>query len=116
MNPSCVRRRCKSHIAWRTCDAVIRAAGLSYKSLRTYFNDGITWTRLRQMATLPQANGGLALFKDGGAKCKQICGANPHTIIDGRPIADLEFLKFASRTQRYCIGFPPRTWHNVPRA
>ena len=33
LNPGYVRRRCVPHIAWRICDAAIRASDLDYKAL-----------------------------------------------------------------------------------
>ena len=99
LNPGYVRRRCISHKSWRTSDAVIRADCLSYKAICSYLNDGITWTRLRQIATVPKDLGGLQLFTDGGPRCKQVFGNRPRTIIDGRPLTDLQFLKFLGKNE-----------------
>ena len=62
---SYVRRRCLPHVAWRTADAAIGAYGPDaaiYRNLAAYLNDGITWKRLRTLATSPREVGGLALF------------------------------------------------------
>ena len=59
LSPGYVRRRCLSHIAWRTCDVAIRVSSLSYKNLVSYLTDGITWFRLRQIAITPRDLGGL---------------------------------------------------------
>ena len=93
LNPGYVRRRCLPHIAWRTCDAAIKASGLSYRALAAYLTEGITWTRLRELATRTMADGGLNLFRDGSAACKELFGKAPGAIIDTRPETDLEFLK-----------------------
>lgn len=51
LSPGYVRRRCLPHIAWRTCDMAIRSSGLDYKTLAAHFVDGITWSKLRVLAT-----------------------------------------------------------------
>ena len=63
--PGYVRRRCLPHIAWRTADQAIRASELDYKALCSYFGEGITWTRLRELAVRDPRDGGLGLFTDG---------------------------------------------------
>ena len=72
----------------------IRASGLSYKSLAAYFTEGITWSRLSDLATNAKEFGGLALFKLHGKRWKEICGTAPGAIIDNRPETDLQFLQF----------------------
>ena len=68
LSPGYVRRRCLPHIAWRTADMAIRASGLDYKALAAYFVEGITWTRLREIATRAPADGGLGLFQEPQSK------------------------------------------------
>ena len=94
LNPGYVRRRCLPHIAWRTCDVAIRTSGLDYKSLAAYMVEGVTWSRLRELATVDPANGGLGLFKDGSIECKRMFGVAPSAIAESRPETDLNFLKF----------------------
>ena len=86
MNPGYVRRRCIPHIAWRTCDAAIRASSLEYKALAAYLCDGVTWSRLRDIATKGPAKGGLMLFPDGSQQCKDLFGRSPSAICDPTPI------------------------------
>ena len=93
LNPGYVRRRCLPHIAWRTCDRAIGASGLSYKALAAYLVEGVTWQRLRELATRAVPDGGLNLFKDGSESCKAVFGTSPKAIVDGRPETDLEFLR-----------------------
>ena len=94
LSPGYVRRRCLSHIAWRTCDVAIRVSSLSYKTLVSYLTDGITWFRLRQLAITPRGLGGLGLFGDGTRACKAMFGEAPHGIVENRPETDLMFLQF----------------------
>ena len=94
LNPGYVRRRCIPHIAWRTCDLAIRSSGLDYRALAAYFVEGITWSRLRELATREPADGGLGLFRDGSRRCKDMFGQSPCAIIDSRPETDLNLLKF----------------------
>ena len=91
--PGYVRRRCLPHIAWRTSDMAINASSLDYRSLAAYLVDGITWSRLRNLAVKSKAAGGLALFKDGDSGCKHIFGKSPSAIISSRPETDLKFLQ-----------------------
>ena len=72
--PGYVRHRCLPHIAWRTMDMAIRASDLDYRALCAYFADGITWSRLRNIAVQDRAAGGLALFRDGSRACKDGAG------------------------------------------
>ena len=53
-----VRHRCLPHIAWRTADMAIRASGLDYRSLAAYLVDGVSWSRLRAIATTAEAERG----------------------------------------------------------
>ena len=94
LSPGYVRRRCLPHLAWRTADMAIRAAGgLDYKSLAAYLVDGITWTRLREIGVRSRLDGGLGLFTDGSRACKEIFGKSPSAIISSRPDTDLHFLR-----------------------
>ena len=92
LSPGYVRHRCLPHIAWRTADMAIRSSGLDYKALCVYFVDGITWTRLREIATRGPDDGGLGLFGDGSRGCQEIFKQSPSTIIASRPETDLNFL------------------------
>ena len=94
INPGYVRRRCLPHISWRTCDQAVGASGLDYKKLAAYLVEGITWSRLRDIATQSPDSGGLGLFTDGSSACKEIFGSSPSAIIQNRPETDLKFLKF----------------------
>ena len=94
LNPGYVRRRCLPHIAWRTCDQAIEASALRYRRLAAYLVEGITWQRLRELATRSVRDGGLNLFKDGSEACKAFFGKSPSAIVDGRPETDLQFLRF----------------------
>ena len=74
----------------------IRASDLDYKALAAYLVDGITWSRLREIAVQPSGFGGLQLFRDGSAQCKNLFGCSPSAIILTRPDTDLQFLKLLS--------------------
>ena len=89
-----VRRRCIPHISWRTCDLAIRVSGLDLKGICTYLCEGITWSRLRELATTGQERGGLGIFQNSSQKCKDIFGKSPAAIVVSRPDTDLRFLKF----------------------
>ena len=72
----------------------IRASELDCRSLAAYLVDGITWSRLREIATLPRAAQGLELFRDGSRLRKETFGVSPSAIVSTRPETDLKFLKF----------------------
>ena len=72
----------------------VKASGLDYRALAAYFVDGVTWTRLRAIATQMPATGGLDLFRDGTRDCKKIFGNSPSAIVLTRPETDLNFLRF----------------------
>lgn len=96
-NPSYARRRCIPHISWRTSDMAIKAAAEvmeDYKPIAAALGDGVTWQRLRALATKPIDEGGLALFADGSPQCYEIFHQGPPSIVSGRPLTDKEFLEF----------------------
>ena len=93
LNPGYVRRRCLPHIAWRVCDQAIKAAGLDFKALAAYLTDGVTWSRLREIAVQPPYKGGLNLFKDGSRQCMDLFGTSPAALVVTRPETDLRFLR-----------------------
>ena len=51
LNPGYVRHRCLPHISWRTSDVAIRTSALNYRSFAAYLNEGITWSKLQEIAT-----------------------------------------------------------------
>ena len=77
LNPGYVRRRCVPHIAWRTCDSAIRASSPEYQSLCAYFCEGVTWTRLKEIATNLPELGGLGVFSSSSADCKRLFAKQP---------------------------------------
>jgi hypothetical protein len=91
--PGYVRRRCLPHIAWRTMDMAMQSSGLDYKKLAAYLVEGVTWSRLREIAIKDPRHGGLKLLKDGSEACKKIFGRAPCAIVGTRPETDLKFLK-----------------------
>ena len=63
---------------------------MNYRGIITYLREGITWTRLRDIAVKPQRDGGLALFRDGSAECKEVFGVGPGPTLEGRRETDLK--------------------------
>ena len=71
----------------------IRSSGLDCKALTAHLCEGVTWSRLREIATKDPAQGGLGLFSDSSQECKNLFGRSPSAIIVSRPDTDLNFLK-----------------------
>ena len=65
---------------------------LTTEPVAAYFVEGITWSRLKVLATTPAADGGLGLFRDGSQQCKDVFGKSPSAIVESRPQTDLKFL------------------------
>ena len=59
----------------------IKASELDYKDVAAYLVDGVTWGRLKAIATHAPEDGGLGLFTDGSRKCKEIFSAGPSAIM-----------------------------------
>ena len=60
-NPLYVRRRGLEHLSWNFCSAGIAAAGQLCKDLKalgTYLSEGVTWQRLKEIATTSVERGG----------------------------------------------------------
>ena len=63
-------------------------------ALCRYLHDGITWTRLKSLATQPTSVGGLSLFSEISRECVDIFSKAPPNIIDARPETDMLFLNW----------------------
>ena len=72
----------------------IKASGLDYKEFAADLVDGVSWDRLRAIATQAPEEGGLGLFTDGSRKCKEIFSTSPSAIIKNKPETDHTFLEF----------------------
>ena len=59
----------------------IKASELDYQHLAAYIVDGVTWGRLRAVATQTREDGGLGLFKDGSNDCNDIFSRGPSAIL-----------------------------------
>ena len=70
----------------------IGASGLDYKALAAYLVDGVTWSRLKEIATKGPAEGGLQLFQPGSQQYKNLFSSSPCAIVATRPQTDLGFL------------------------
>lgn len=96
-NPSYVRRRCFGHFPWRVADQGITAMGetmAATQSLCVYLRDGITWSRLKGIATQTPEMGGLALMQEGTPEYNRFFTKAPPNIMEDRPETASEFLKW----------------------
>ena len=86
----------------------IEASELDSKDLVADFVDGVTWGRLRAIATQAPEDGGLGLFTDGSRKCKDICSTNPSAITKNRPDTDLNFRESSRAKSTPCTCWQKR--------
>ena len=96
-NPSYVRRRCLPHLSWRTSDAALNCCAEqtgAYKTIAAHLADGVTWKRLRTLATTSRAAGGLELFGDGSPACHRMFSRCPGVVVSTRPQTDMEVLEY----------------------
>ena len=96
-NASYVRRRCFGHFPWRVADQGLLAMGetmTSTNSLCVYLREGITWTRLKAVATQPLEHGGLNIMAEGDAEYVRFFSRAPPNILEDRPETASEFLKW----------------------
>jgi hypothetical protein len=94
--PGYVARRCLGHIAWRVADAVI-AEIANYDlvhALCGYLREGKTWSRLQALATTPELEGGLGLWRELSQEHRDMFHTAPPSIVDNRPETDRNFLAF----------------------
>ena len=130
--PLYVRRRGLEHLAWNYCSAGLSACSdlcHAYRDLSTYLHEGVTWSRLKQIATSPDRLGGLGLFGANTQadpairracitsthaptwphKCKKkqamkdIFARAPPTVIDNRPETDMLFLQWLGPRERVLL-------------
>jgi hypothetical protein len=102
-NPLYIRRRCLGHLSWRICDNLLNhlsAELKQYKKVCNYLTEGMTWQRLKDIATLPDDAGGLDLMQPGTREFSAIFSKAPETILENRPETDYIFLSWlASRAE-----------------
>jgi len=65
---------------------------VSIKTIAAHFADGVTWQRLRCIATTSKADDGIELFRDGSQACHDVLHCHPGATILTRPQTDLKFL------------------------
>lgn len=99
-NNSYVRRRCMSHISWRTCDAALQIMTPESWDLSTYLRDGITWGRLLAIATQPRNIGGLALMNAHSAAYLAFASPAPPSVLESRPETNFIFLQWLRPRQQ----------------
>ena len=108
LSPGYVRRRCLPHMAWRTGDMAIKASALDYRALAAYLVDGITWNRLKAIATTTRAEGGLGICTEGSRAYKNLFHTAPSAIIETRPDSDLKLLKFLNGKEHILFDLASR--------
>ena len=71
----------------------IKANDPDYQNLAAYFVEGITWTRLRAIATQDPRDHGLGLFATSSKACKDVFSKSPAAIVKNKPETDLHCLQ-----------------------
>ena len=72
----------------------VNVSELDYKGLAAYLVEGVTWGRLKAIATQTPAEGGLGLFTESSHTCNEFFSTSPSAIIKSRPETDHTFLEF----------------------
>ena len=101
--PSYVRRRCLTHIAWTICKQGLKETDCKvYESICTYLNSAqsTTWFQLKALAVLPREDGGLGLLTEGSKEYLAIFDEMPGTIVEDRPESVMNFLRFLRNKER----------------
>ena len=94
-NESYVGKICLAHLSWRVCDAGIRVMhSKKVEAIETYVRDGITWSRLKTIATASLEHGGLALFAEASEESVNFFSRAPPKILEDRPETNAEFLEW----------------------
>ena len=105
-NPSYVNKRCMGHMPWTVAKAGMHAAGTLYDStnaLCVYLRDGVTWQRLKAIATTDRTLGGLQLFTEGSRRYNALLGTQPPNIIEDRPETAASFCRWLLPRQRQLL-------------
>ncbi len=92
MSPWCARRRRVPHMAWRTCGPAIKATRVDLKGFAACLSDGVTWSRLNDVATMSVAPGALGSSPPPRSSARAYLAGGRSAIIVTRPDADLQFL------------------------
>ena len=98
--PDYVRRRCFGHLPWRVAGAGLNEMDSfnelfrGIKAISEYLHEGVTWNRLKSIAVLPPAEGGLALFADGSPEYAFYFTTSPPRNMTERPETTAELLKW----------------------
>ena len=72
----------------------VNASELDYKDLAAYLVEGVTWGRLKAIATQAPEAGGLGLFEESSRTRNEIFSSSASAIIKNRPETDHTFLEF----------------------
>ena len=74
--------------------------GKDINSCNVYLRDGVTWSRLKLIASQAPAVGGLGLMTYGSTQYHQFFSSAPPAMIDERPECTALFLKWLLPRQR----------------
>ena len=95
--PGYIRKRCMGHLSWNVAAALLAAmpdVEKDVKLIAAYLGDGITWSRLRGLATRSRADGGLGLMDPLGAAALEFFKEACTAVVDGRPESVYNILRF----------------------
>ena len=91
-----VRKRCHNHLSWNTACASLTAMGTvldQVKAIGAYLSEGVTWTRLRALATTPLPDG-LGLMAPFSREAADMFSKGCGTVLEGRPESVYNILVF----------------------
>ena len=99
------------HLSWNVATALIKAMPevlADVKAIAAYLSDGITWTRLRTLATTSRADGGLELMVPMSMQTLDFFNRSCGAVVEGRPESVFHILRFLCPRERTLRLLVPR--------
>ena len=84
---------CHTSRGGRPTRPAIKTSGLDCRGIATYLVEGVTWARLKLIATRETRLGASLFFKEGSHQYRQVFGTAPAAMMSRRPHTDAALLQ-----------------------